>query len=263
MFRKGQELPSILTARSKEPWTSRERWQRPPSPSLAATPRRQVENPFDPAELLSNRRELPYHAKADVSTAKYVPTRNVVTSGAPASTMRSTSTIGSRSFNETTISSARSHKCEAWREKGMERWPPVAASEMLRQPRQFVKAEEVIPLQRTVENPQGNILGDMWCRSLRKKRLRAESIGLHNQNICTATVGVMFDHDGHGWSGKTNTRGGARTRPGKYGPHLEDWIERPVAHGKYGLTHMSGSRYALDQTPRDVCDTVEGPRTAR
>lgn len=258
MFRKGQEPHSILTARSREPWVGRDRWQRPPSPSLVVRPLPQIENPFDPVELLSNRRELPYHAKADVSTAKYVPTRVP-----PASTVWSTGTAGSRNPSEDTISSASFHKCELWREKGMERWPPIAASEMSRQPRQFVKAEEVVPLQRTVENPQGSILGDMWCRSLRKKHLRVESIGWHNENIRTATVAPMFDQDGQGFSGKTNNSRGPRRRPGKYGPHLEEWIERPVAHGRYGLNHMSGSRYAIDQTPRDVCRPVSPPRTAR
>jgi len=141
-------------------------------------------------------------------------------------------------------------KTERWRERGVERWPHPAERQMKKQPRQFNKAEEVVPLQRTLENPQNNIHAELWCRSLRTKKLDVNDIGRFNTSIATATCSVMFDHHGSGWSGKTNATGAKRPRPGETGPHVKDWIERPVAVGRYGLEHMNGSRYAMNLSPR-------------
>mmetsp|Transcript_98751 Transcript_98751/g.174271 ORF Transcript_98751/g.174271 Transcript_98751/m.174271 type:complete len:196 (-) Transcript_98751:4-591(-) len=153
-------------------------------------------------------------------------------------------------------------KTERWREKGAERWPHLAERQMKKQPRQFNKAEEVVPLQRFLENSQDNIHAELWCRSLRTKKLDIDQIGRHNTSIATVTTSSMFDHNGTGWSGKTHT--GRRLRPGETGPHVKEWIERPVAVGRYGLEHMGGSRYAMNLTPRGcVLDSVENMRPVK
>lgn len=139
---------------------------------------------------------------------------------------------------------------EIYREKGRQRWPHAALDQMKKQPTQFTKSEEVVPLQRMRENPQPNISAELWSRSLRTGGLHVCKVGMHNQNVATSTVSVLFDHGGFGWSGKTNTKGMKRTKPGEYGPHTKDWVERHVAVGKYHLDHMGGSRYAMDLTPR-------------
>lgn len=164
-------------------------------------------------------------------------------------------------------------KSEKWRERGASRWPNDAADEQRRQPTQFTKAVEVEPLQRTVESTQQDIHAELWTRSLRTKGLAVDQIGMHNQNVATTTVAILFGRDGHGFSGRTNI--GPRQnlkREMVYGPHTKDWIERPVAVGKHALDHMDGSRYQIDLSPRPCVPTSmahatrraqSGPRTAR
>eukprot|EP00413_Alexandrium_margalefii_P047144 CAMPEP_0204589288 /NCGR_PEP_ID=MMETSP0661-20131031/49113_1 /ASSEMBLY_ACC=CAM_ASM_000606 /TAXON_ID=109239 /ORGANISM="Alexandrium margalefi, Strain AMGDE01CS-322" /LENGTH=237 /DNA_ID=CAMNT_0051599197 /DNA_START=63 /DNA_END=776 /DNA_ORIENTATION=+ len=138
-------------------------------------------------------------------------------------------------------------KTERWREKGPLRWPCQAGELVLRQPCQFHRAEEVVPLQKVVANSQSNLPGEMWCRSLRQGDLNMHDIGRHNQNVATTAVSEMFDRSGYGWSGKTNAK-----RQGRPTPSMDEWVDRPVAQGKMGLDHMGGSRYSMSNTPR-VC----------
>lgn len=113
-------------------------------------------------------------------------------------------------------------------------------------PCQFHRAEEVVPLQRTTTYSQENIPGEIWCRSLRADALNVNELGRHNQNVATASVSEMFDRDGLGWTGKTNTR-----RQGRPRPHNKEWFERPVAVGKMAVDHMGGSRYEIRTGPRE------------
>lgn len=156
-----------------------------------------------------------------------------------------------------------SYKTEKWREQGEQRWPQLAERQMQKQPAQFLKDEEMVPLQRLLENPEDNIQAELWRRSLRTKILQLDKIGRHNTSIATATTSSLFDEKGSGWSGKTNATGSLR-RPGQKGPHVKEWIERPVAVGRFGLQHMDGSRYAINMTPRScVLDSLSHMRTKK
>jgi len=137
-------------------------------------------------------------------------------------------------------------KTERWRERGAGRWPHHAAELIMRQPCQFHRAEEVVPLQRALPNAQTNIPGEIWCRSLRVDALNVNEIGRHNQNVATTTVSEMFDRGGNGWSGKTNWR-----RQGQRKPPMDAWVERPVSVGKLSLGHLGGSRYDMSPKPRE------------
>lgn len=186
-------------------------------------------------------------------TAKYVPPIGKSSVGSPSVTGKESfsSALEDPSLDLVNSLTRTSFKTERWRERGEERWPHLAAKQMKKQPRQFVKAEEVIPVQRMLENPQNNIHAELWCRSLRTKKLDVNEIGKFNTSIASVNTSIMFDHRGIGWSGKTNTTGVKTPRPGTTGPHVKDWIERPVAVGRYGLKHMNGSRYAMDLSPRN------------
>mmetsp|Transcript_60799 Transcript_60799/g.161502 ORF Transcript_60799/g.161502 Transcript_60799/m.161502 type:complete len:193 (-) Transcript_60799:192-770(-) len=145
-----------------------------------------------------------------------------------------------------------SFKTEFWREKGEVRWPVAAADEARKNPTQFARGEDpMVPLQRTNTNHQRHIGGELWTRSLRARSLTIDRIGLHNQNVSTAAVSVMFDGRGAGFSGRTNLGRAKKTDSNGYGSHIKNWVERPVAVGRYASEHMSGSRYALDLFPRD------------
>lgn len=139
----------------------------------------------------------------------------------------------------------RGFKTERWRERGALRWPRQAGELIARQPCQFHRAEEVVPLQRAMDNTQESIPSEIWCRSLRTECLNIQDLGHHNGNLATSAANEMFDRGGRGWSGKTNSK-----RQGRPTPPMGDWVERPVAVGKMGLEHMGGSRYAMSLTPR-------------
>jgi hypothetical protein len=200
---------------------------------------------------------MPYYAKSRIQTAKYKqPITPLERKDSPGKTLSTTggtmllATLDSSSSSE----GGRTFKTEKWREKGVQRWPYHAATELLKQPHQleFAKAEEVIPVIRRTDNMQKNIGGEFWCRSLRTKALHIDSIGMHNGHVCDSTVAVMFDNEGHGWSGRTNNKNGWRRRHrGDFGPHTKEWVEAPVATGKYHQNHMGGSRYKMDMTPRN------------
>jgi len=108
----------------------------------------------------------------------------------------------------------------------------------------------VVPLQRTLANPQGGVPSELWNRSLRQNHLHIAKVGLHNQNVTTSTVAVMFNPEGRGWTGKTNSRPPGGRKIKQPGPHMKEWVEKPVAVGKMALDHMGGSRYNMDLTPR-------------
>lgn len=252
----------------------------PPTPSA----REASEALYDSPGLIHNKGAIPYHAKEAIGTAKYVPPSSprpfskagtnsprMTSAGQRLVTSGGISSAAGRSILDVPVEkcdlpdpTAAFFKTEKWREKGVDRWPNTAATEIMRQPRQFVKAEEVVPVQRMTTNPQSSIHGELWTRSLRTKGLEIERVGLHNQNVATSTFAVMFDQDGTGWSGKTNTQGFRRPRGGRYGPNIKDWVERPVAQGKYHIDHMGGSRYAMNMTPRpcnlNSVETMKSPR---
>merc|ERR1719183_2632244 len=133
-------------------------------------------------------------------------------------------------------------KTEKWRERGCEHWPAKANHEMMKHPSQFTKAQEVTPLQ-LAEHHEGqpNLPSELWSRSLRTTGLRIhEHIGPQNQNAFTSAVKIMFSEHGMGYTGKTNQNGRK--------PKIDhkQWVERPVAVGKYSHEHMQGSRYHFD-----------------
>lgn len=149
------------------------------------------------------------------------------------------------------------HSRDKWREKTVERWLCLGDEKQpgrnwffLEQPGKYKKDTEVVPLQRTVENPQQSIQAELWCRSLRTNNLDLDKFAKYNTSLATATVSTMFDHHGYGWSGKT-TAGARHPRPGGTGPHVKEWIERPVSVGRYGLEHMGGTRYVMNRSPRE------------
>mmetsp|Transcript_104661 Transcript_104661/g.262259 ORF Transcript_104661/g.262259 Transcript_104661/m.262259 type:complete len:279 (+) Transcript_104661:105-941(+) len=136
-------------------------------------------------------------------------------------------------------------KTERWREHGLLRWPAMAKEHVQKQPYQFSKSEEIVPLQRTTENPQNGIAGELWTRSLRVGALRRDHIAKVNKNIATCNLATTFDGSGVGWSGSTNCRKQVER------PSSREWVDRPVAVGSMGLDHMGGSRYEMRPTPRE------------
>lgn len=140
-------------------------------------------------------------------------------------------------------------KTERWREKGETRWPIDALEELQRQPNQFERAEEVVPLHRgapTQAAAGGKIYGELWLRSLRAAEgLNIRELGCHNQNLNIAEVAKGFSPSGKGWTGATNPRKSSEARPS-----TTDWIGRPVAVGRMAIGHMGGTRYEISPRPR-------------
>lgn len=224
---------------------------------------------------------LPYAERTMVGPAKYMRQTDHSLMNKVASirdlTQGSPQHMGRKDSARGALQSDNAFKTEKWREQGALRWPRKASKEVRMKPTQFEKAEEMVPLQRTLANPQANINSEMWCRSLRTKALYIDQIGLHNQNVANATVAMMFDNQGEGFSGRTQ-RGPRRRLPKdkEKGIHTKEWIERPVAVGKLALDHMKGSRYQMDLSPRPCVSNSmtsrshqrlpspnEGSRTAR
>lgn len=199
------------------------------------------------ASPLKTRGQSVERLKGTVGTAKYhAPTVAALNSVKKAASNLATPRI---MHEQAALLSPGMFKTEMWREQGCVRWPNPALDGLRKQPTQFAKAEEVVPLQRTAENAQANIHSELWCRSLRTRNLGIQNVGLHNSNVATSAVTVMFNRNGDGWTGRTNA-GGPRPRLGQSGPLVHDWIERPVAVGKVGLEHLNGSRYKMDSSPR-------------
>jgi len=138
-------------------------------------------------------------------------------------------------------------RMERWRERGALRWPPHASELIMKQPSQFRRSDEIIPLQRTVPNAQATLPGEVWCRSLRTESLGLQEIGRNNQNLANTSAIELFDRSGQGWTGKANSK-----RPNHAKPDMTEWVDRPVAVGKMALDHMGGTRYAMGLNPR-VC----------
>lgn len=153
---------------------------------------------------------------------------------------------------------------EKWRETGMLRWPQHLEEELYRRPHQFEKAEETVPVRRSLVNAQPEWTSELWTRSLREKGVPLENqifgqIGhhkirsLHQDFVRRPVYGRM------GYSGETAT--------GSYAiPRSKDtklWIEKPVANGKMASEHMGGTRYKF-RNDRDASGSkmpVLGPRT--
>jgi len=131
------------------------------------------------------------------------------------------------------------------------RWPAAAADEARKNPTQFLSAEDPIPLQRSNQNHQIHLGSELWTRSLRAKSLKLDRLGRHSRNVSTASASAMFDSRGEGFSGRTNPGKAKKADTDGFGPHVKDWIERPVAVGRYASEHMGGSCYALDLSPRE------------
>lgn len=210
-----------------------------------------AEEALAPEESPRKKKEkTPYHLKTSVGTAKY--SRPSTSASLKNLTLTQTfpgagsAVTLSPLASPTSPTSSIGFKTEKWREAGVQRWPTDASQELKRQPTQFMKSEEVVPLQRTVENPQNNIHSELWCRSLRTEGLPIQRVGLHNQNVATAAVSMMFGKDGTGFTGRTRT---STMRP-LASKTMHDWVERPVAVGKLALDHMGGSLYSMDMTPR-------------
>lgn len=204
-----------------------------PAQSGAATPAAATAEPNKP---------VPYSRRSKVSGAKYL------------TPIARPKTVPAKSgFN----GGYREFKTEQWRERGAYRWPLPAALEMTRQPRQFQRAQDVVPLQRTTTNAQANVNIELWTRSLRTKYLDLSKIGFQNPDLAPSAVRQMFDGSGIGFSGATprstplyaaNTvSSGGRIA---LSPAMSDWVESPVSTGRYALSHMDGARYEFDQTPR-------------
>lgn len=130
---------------------------------------------------------------------------------------------------------------ERWREKGVERWPRNAALEMRRQPGQFERAEEVVPLQRVTINRQGNIHSELWTRTLRTKAGNSDGLGVHSNTVTAATIAEIFNGDDSslGADQALNSRG-----------YANEWVDRPLSTGRFHIDHMGGTRYQMDMTPR-------------
>lgn len=201
----------------------------PPIDNPGVEPVTQVDS--IPKETLTIK--VPYHMKEAVQTAKY-----------------HAATFSPRRIAQSMTSTPRRStmsKTEKWRESGTPRWPAHADDEMAKCPTQFTTSTEVVPLQRTdMQEQQPNVHSELWTRSLRTTGLSIhEHIGPQNQNAFTSAVKCMFNEHGVGWTGKTNM-GRKNRNPIDH----KKWIERPVAVGKYSDSHMQGSRYAFDLTPR-------------
>lgn len=153
---------------------------------------------------------------------------------------------------------------EKWRETGMLRWPQHLEEELCRRPHQFEKAEETVPVRRSLPNAQPEWTSELWTRSLREKGVPLENqifgqIGhhkirsLHQDFVRRPVYGRM------GYSGETAT--GSYAIPRNKDTKL--WIEKPVANGKMASEHMGGTRYKF-RNDRDASGSkmpVPGPRT--
>jgi hypothetical protein len=157
----------------------------------------------------------PLRLRERVGAAQYHPTVHPMVSKA-SPRQSSAASLSPRYTSEGPLSPCRlrdaSFKTELWREKGETRWPVAAADEARKNPSQFTRAEDpMIPLQRTNPNHQKHLVGELWTRSLRSRSLTIDRLGLHNQNVSTAAVSVMFDGRGAGFSGRTNLGKAKRT----------------------------------------------------
>lgn len=138
-------------------------------------------------------------------------------------------------------------KTERWREAGKMRWPPRAEAK-----RREVLSDAV-PFRQSTEYNQGHWQNELWLRSLRKP-------GLLLQDPVYASPGGELQEMNEEWRGCPPvsprsvpfcgaTASGRAALPNEKVP--ERWVERPVATGKYALTHMDGGRYKFDaKNPR-------------
>lgn len=154
-------------------------------------------------------------------------------------------------------------KTERWREGGEVRWPPPPTHEYKRGPPQ-----EVVPFHQTIENCQNKWHNELWMRSLRK-------VGVIIQDPVYATPGADVQQLHEEWRGcplvsaRTVAYSGA-TVSGRAAMEREinpsNWVERPVATGKYALTHFDGQRYKFNGQPRfyeEQGKEVRNPPTSR
>lgn len=176
------------------------------------------------------------------------------------SARRGTQGLGSYDYPDPRASPrGSSFKMERYRERGIMRWPHHAAEHVAKQPCQFRRGEEVVPLARVCGNFSGSISGEIWSRSLRSDGIHVHQLGRGNQDTASTHIAELFDRKGLGWTGRTNPR-----RQGRPTPDRREWIEKPVADGKYHLDHMGGSRYHMNLTPRDcVPNSMAHARPAR
>lgn len=146
-------------------------------------------------------------------------------------------------------------KLERWREAGEVRWPPKQGP--ARGPTQ-----EVVPFRRVGESDQPNYTGQLWTRALRAN-------GLAIQTLEFSQTGNSVKQLQEEWLDRPKPSPPPCPARGEYvtaapyngatvtgrlavkRPHdVSKWVEKPVAHGKYALDHMDGTRYMWNGPPR-------------
>jgi hypothetical protein len=152
---------------------------------------------------------MSHFGRARVGTAKYEPSRLgsplVGSTGSPLASLRS-----SPRGDPSPIPSPRAgFKTERWRESGLMRWPNHALQEYAKQPAQFDRDVNMVPLQQAAfASPRKQVADEIWCRSLRAgdRGIRLNIGGMRNQELTTAAESIMFDTQGIGWTGRSNGR---------------------------------------------------------
>lgn len=145
------------------------------------------------------------------------------------------------------IQSVSRAKTERWREKGMQRWPDLAVDKGNKTLSFFNKSEEVVSMRRYQDNArQAHVTQELFLRSLRMPSLDMKTIGIGDsqKQWCAPNITESFSPRGDGWSGKANTHWKPKKSPDT------DWIDRPVAVGKYSLDHDKGKRYKMNTQTR-------------
>mmetsp|Transcript_26811 Transcript_26811/g.77503 ORF Transcript_26811/g.77503 Transcript_26811/m.77503 type:complete len:328 (+) Transcript_26811:144-1127(+) len=144
-------------------------------------------------------------------------------------------------------------KTERWREAGLMRWPLPLSGGKGTFRGEAVDAE---PFRRTTGYEQGNWRNELWLRSLRK-----DGLPLH-ERVFSTTGPADLRRLHQEWSEAPPssplrlpfsgaTASGRAALPREASP--DEWVERPVATGKYALHHMDGQRYQFDlASPRFV-----------
>ncbi|CAJ1403749.1 unnamed protein product [Effrenium voratum] len=145
-------------------------------------------------------------------------------------------------------------KTERWREAGAIRWPAVSTGPDLYQ------GPDIVPMRRYCNNMQ-DWSGELWARSLRKPGVFLQHPTFADCNISAKELheqwGDVLPVSARLWPYSGATSSGPSTLPSHV--DMKDWVERPVAAGKYSLKHMHGHRYQWDATPRHCLIGLQKP----
>lgn len=152
---------------------------------------------YNPEDVWHNKGAEPYHSRTHVRSARFMKPVSKLPPLEPPDLEKRSPLRSPRDGTPLTS--------EKWRERGMQRWPPFAEEESRRRPAQFIKTEDIVPLQRFVENPEAEIGSEIWRRSLRSGRSGLHAAHVGHFKIQMPAVKDMFNSEGLGFSGRTNT----------------------------------------------------------